>query len=53
EKKFRNLPEKVDSTFFRFNGIIYKQIFGTPMGSPLSSICADLVWQDLEDKAIS
>jgi len=43
----------LDSTFFKFNGTIYKQIFGTPMGSPLSPICADLVLQDLEEQAIA
>jgi len=42
----------LESTFFSFDKIIYKQIFGTPMGSPLSPIIADLVLQDLETKAI-
>ena len=42
----------IDSTFFKFNNICYKQIFGLPMGSPLSPILADLVMQDLECKAI-
>jgi len=43
----------LNSTFFSFNKIIYKQIFGTPMGSPLSLIILDLVLQDLEQLAIS
>jgi len=43
----------VNSTFFQFNNKIYQQIFGTPMGSPLSPILADLVLQDLEEKAIT
>jgi len=30
----------------------YKQIFGTPMGSPLSPVIANLVLQDLEISAI-
>jgi len=38
----------LDSTFFKFDQKIYKQNFGTPMGSPLSHIIADLVIQDLE-----
>jgi len=42
----------LESTFFSFNNIIYKQIFGTPMGSPLSPIVADLVLQDLEINAM-
>jgi len=43
----------LDSTYFSFDKIIYKQIFGTPMGSPLSPIIADLVLRDLETKAIN
>ena len=37
-----------DSTYFIFNGVIYKQTFGSPMGSPLSPAIADLVLVDLE-----
>jgi len=36
------------STFFTFNKKFYKQTYGTPMGSPLSPIIADLVLQKLE-----
>jgi len=36
------------SNFFTFNNVIYKQIFGTPMGSPLSPVIADIVMRDLE-----
>jgi len=39
----------LESTYFSFNDNIYKQKFGTPMGSPLSPIIADLVMQDLEE----
>jgi len=42
----------MDSTFFTFNNKIYKQKFGTPMGSPLSPIIADLVLQDLERRTL-
>ncbi|KAM0728324.1 hypothetical protein ACS0PU_005106 [Formica fusca] len=42
----------LDSTFFTFNGVFYKQTFGTPMGSPLSPIIADIVLQDLESRAL-
>jgi len=38
----------LDSTFFKFDQKIYKQNFGTPMGSPLSPIKAELVIQDVE-----
>lgn len=43
----------LDSTFFVFNDVLYKQTFGTPIGSPLSPVLADLVLQDLEESAIS
>jgi len=42
----------LSSTFFVFNNKIYRQTFGTPMGSPLSPIIANLVLQDLEEKAL-
>jgi len=40
------------STYFTFNNVIYRQIFGTPMDSPLSPVIADVVLQDLEEKAL-
>jgi len=43
----------IDSTYFTFNNQYYKQIFGTPMGSPLSPILADMVLQDIEDTALN
>ncbi|XP_011866401.1 PREDICTED: uncharacterized protein LOC105561223, partial [Vollenhovia emeryi] len=36
------------STSFCFNAQFYDQVFGTPMGSPLSPILADMVLDDLE-----
>ncbi|XP_067216467.1 uncharacterized protein [Linepithema humile] len=42
----------LNSTYFSFNKVIYKQIFGTPMGSPLSPIIAEFMLQDLENSAI-
>ncbi|XP_024891393.1 uncharacterized protein LOC112467144 [Temnothorax curvispinosus] len=42
----------LESTFFMFNGVIYQQTFGSPMGSPLSPIGADIVMQDLEERAL-
>ena len=38
----------LDSTSFKFNDRFYKQVFGSPMGSPLSPILADIVMDDLE-----
>jgi len=43
----------LSSTFFTFNNIIYKQTFGTPMGSPLSPIIADIVMRDLEESILN
>jgi len=43
----------VDSTYFTFNKIYYKQIFRTPMGSPLSIILADIILQDVEEVALN
>jgi len=42
----------LQSTYFTFNNIYYKQTFGAPMGSPLSPIAADLVLQKLEIKVL-
>jgi len=42
----------LDSTYFTFNDKLYKQKFGTPMGSPLSPVIADLVLLDLEIVAL-
>jgi len=41
-----------NSTFFTFNNKFYKQIFDTPIGSPLSPILADIVLQDVEEAAL-
>ncbi|RLU15076.1 hypothetical protein DMN91_012963 [Ooceraea biroi] len=38
----------LNSTSFTFNGRFYSQIYGCPMGSPLSPIVADMVLDDLE-----
>jgi len=43
----------LDSTVFSFNNRIYKQKFGTPMGSPLSPIIASIVMDDLETRALN
>jgi len=43
----------LSSTFFKFNEKIYQQTFGTPMGSPLSPIIADLTMRDLEENVLN
>nr|VZI49217.1 unnamed protein product [Spirometra erinaceieuropaei] len=40
-------------TFFTFDGRTYEQIKGTPMGSPISSLVAELVLQEVEKVAFS
>jgi len=42
----------LESTFFYFNNYVYKQTFGTPIGSPVSPV-ADLILQSLESSILS
>ena len=42
-----------NNTYLQFNNTYYKQIFGTPMGSPISPIFADIVLADLEEYCLS
>jgi len=43
----------LNSTFFTFDKLIYKQNFGTPIGSLLlSPIISDLVMRDLEERSL-
>lgn len=43
----------LDSTSFSFEGQFYEQIFASPMGSPLSSILAYIIMDDLESHCLS
>ena len=38
----------LEANVFSFNGVFYKQIFGTAMGSPISPVIANLVMERLE-----
>ena len=49
EKEFlKGLDFIMNSTKFKFNGKFYKQKFGTPIGSVISPMLAEIVMQDLE-----
>ena len=38
----------MNASFFKYDGKFYKQIKGTPMGSPASVVIAEIVMQALE-----
>ena len=42
----------VEATFFVYNQTVYQQIFGCPMGSPLSPVLAYMVEEVIEQNAI-
>lgn len=42
----------IDASMFMFEGSYYKQLFGMPMGSPLSPVLGDLVMELLLDDVI-
>ena len=42
----------LEATYLRFRGKYFKQIFGTAMRSPVSVVVADLVMEDVEERAM-
>ncbi|XP_055590440.1 uncharacterized protein LOC129742555 [Uranotaenia lowii] len=48
----RALHTILGASFFQYNGKIFEQTFGTPMGSPLSPVVASLLMEQLEETAI-
>nr|VZI49796.1 unnamed protein product [Spirometra erinaceieuropaei] len=47
-EKFKGLLKFCFRTYFTFDGTVYKQVKGTPMGSPISEFIAEAVLQRLE-----
>ena len=43
----------LESNIFLFNGVFYKQVFGTAMGSPISPVIANIVMERLEMISLS
>ena len=42
----------LDATFLFFTGKVYKQVHGTAIGSPVSVVVANLVMEDVEERAL-
>ena len=47
------LDNCLQSSFFVYNDVIYKQIFGCPMGSPLSPVTSNMVMEEIEQTALN
>ena len=43
----------LNTTYFVFEGCYYQQVFGTAMGSPVSAVIANLVMEDVEQRALA
>ena len=40
------------TTQFTYNGTYYQSVFGTDMGSPVSAVIANMVMEDVEQRAL-
>jgi hypothetical protein len=45
------LSFSLNTTYFVFEGCYDQQVFGTAMGSPVSAVIANLVMEDVEQRA--
>lgn len=52
EQFMKALDLCLNSTYFEFEGKIYEQIFGLPMGAPLSPVVANIVLEELEEQCL-
>ena len=43
----------LEATYLMFDGQVYQQVHGTAMGSPVSVIVANLVMEDIQERALS
>ena len=43
----------LSATFMAFRGLMFKQTFRTAMGSPVSVMFANLVMEDMEERALA
>ena len=43
----------LNATYFVFEGCYYQQVFGTAMGSPVSAVIANLVMEEVEQRALA
>ena len=41
------------TTYFVYDGVYYRQVFGAPMGAPISPGVADLTMEDFEEEALN
>jgi hypothetical protein len=41
-----------NATYFTLRGVVYQQVFGTAMGSPVSVVVANLVMEDVEEREL-
>ena len=47
------LSFSLNTKYFVFEGCYYQHVFGTAMGSPVSAVIANLVMEDIEQRALA